>query len=48
MFHRRWIRSMNSVCVGIYVEPRTHTVGLPIDTMIEILSPVDHFRSPVP
>ncbi|KAM3185205.1 hypothetical protein ACTXT7_006831 [Hymenolepis weldensis] len=52
---RRWQTSVMSrcrslgvminTCLGIYVPIRKHTAGPPVDTVVEILSPVNHFYS---
>lgn len=43
MYRRRCIWVMSGICVGICVQTRTHTVKPPLDTVIEILSSLDHF-----
>ncbi|KAM3183011.1 hypothetical protein ACTXT7_011200 [Hymenolepis weldensis] len=45
---RRWcLGVMIDIRLLIYVQTRKHTAGLPVDTALEILSPVNHFQSPV-
>ncbi|VUZ49219.1 unnamed protein product [Hymenolepis diminuta] len=46
MSRRRCLGMMIDICLDIYVQTHKHTAGPPVDTVSEILSPVDHFYSP--
>ncbi|KAM3183057.1 hypothetical protein ACTXT7_011106 [Hymenolepis weldensis] len=43
---RRCLGMMTGICLGIYMQAHK-PAGLPVDTVVEILPPVDHFHRQV-